>query len=286
MQVQQRQHRLSGRLCVLAILSCASLSAFSADAVSTYIEAATATLPIEQQQALERISTDDLRLLALRAYVRAGKNLRDRWSWTDEQIRTYEKSVEYDQLRSDIAAITREFERRHAGYTLYANTQVRSLDTQIERWNANPRVAKTAAKLREHVASTLRNAPRQPDGRSVERFVEVLKSWRPSPAAPLAAPGLSMHGQSRAIDFQIMKGGKIVAATEVGAVTREWDEAGWTRRLKEAIAAASPRFKGPLASPNEPWHYEYVNLRVVADDRASGEHSGRTNNGATDTALR
>jgi hypothetical protein len=67
-----------------------------------------------------------------------------------------------------------------------------------------------------------------------------------------------MHGQSRAIDFQIMKDGKIVAATEVGAVASQWDAPGWTRRLKEAIAAASPRFKGPLAAPNEPWHYEYV----------------------------
>ena len=87
-----------------------------------------------------------------------------------------------------------------------------------------------------------------------------LAAIRPGPGdppSPLAAPGLSMHGQSRAIDFQIMKGGRIVAATEVGAVEREWDAAGWTRKLRQAVLAASPRFKGPLAAPDEPWHYEY-----------------------------
>ena len=115
----------------------------------------------------------------------------------------------------------------------------------------------TAGEFFESVRRQLHDSPRQPNGAALERFERILKEMRPSPPSPLAAPGLSMHGQSRAIDFQIMKSGRIVAATEVGAVAREWDAAGWTRRLKQAVFAASPRFKGPLTAPDEPWHYEY-----------------------------
>jgi len=210
-----------------------------------------------QRDTLARIPSPDRRLLALRAYLRAGKNLRDRWSWTDAQIRSYEQSAEYQELLADIAAIVKEFGRRNPGYTLYANTQVRSLDVQIERWNWNPRVGTTAKNLERDAQIAIAKLPPQPTDASATRFEAFLKSWSPSPTSPLAAPGLSLHGQSRAIDFQIMKGGKIVAATEVNAVARQWDAPGWTLKLKEAVTAASKRFKGPLPAPNEPWHYEY-----------------------------
>ena len=72
---------------------------------------------------------------------------------------------------------------------------------------------------------------------------------------PLAAPGLSLHGQARAIDFQIMKNGQIVAGTEVSAVGAIWAKHGWGRKLQDAVQGTA--FKGPLLSPNEPWHYEY-----------------------------
>jgi hypothetical protein len=225
--------------------------------VERHVAALTATLGPNEQEALAKIPSLDRRLLALRAYLRAGQNLRTRWSWSDEQIRAFGQSAEYERLRADIAAITLEFERRNPGYTLYANTEVRSLDTQIERWNANPRVGLTAANLFRVTQAALATVPTQPDKESLSAFARLLSEWRPSPTAPLAAPGLSMHGQSRAIDFQIMKGGRIVAATEVNAVAREWEASGWSRKLKDAVRAASPRFKGPLAAPNEPWHYEY-----------------------------
>jgi hypothetical protein len=67
-----------------------------------------------------------------------------------------------------------------------------------------------------------------------------------------------MHGQSSAIDFQIMRNNRIVAATEVGAVSRDWEATGWTGKLKRAVTTSGGRFKGPLQSPNEPWHYEYL----------------------------
>jgi hypothetical protein len=226
--------------------------------IERYVDAVRTTLGEHERAALARMPDPSRRLLALRAYVRSGTNLKSRWSWTDEQIRAYETSTEYEQLRAAIAAITREFERRNPGYTLYANTQVRSLDTQVERWNSNPGVARTAQRLYQATDNALAELPQQPDNEAVLRFQSFLRAWQPSPTAPLAAPGLSMHGQSRAIDFQIMKDGKIVAATEVGAVPRQWEATGWSRKLKQAISAASPRFKGPLAAPNEPWHYEYL----------------------------
>jgi hypothetical protein len=243
----------------LCSLCCIANAALSRDErIERHVEALTATLASNERDALAKIPMFERKLLALRAYLRAGKNLPARWSWTDEQIRSYEQSSEYQQLRADIEAITREFERRHSGYTLYANTQVRSLDTQIERWNSNPRVGVTARNLYLATQAALAEAPKQPSAESLARFERLLRQWRPSPAAPLAAPGLSMHGQSRAIDFQIMKDGQIVAATELNAVAREWEASGWSRKLKAAVNAASTRFKGPLAAPNEPWHYEYL----------------------------
>jgi hypothetical protein len=62
----------------------------------------------------------------------------------------------------------------------------------------------------------------------------------------------------RAIDFVIMREGRIVAATDLSSVARQWETPGWDRKLKAAIAASGARFEGPLKSPNEPWHYEYT----------------------------
>jgi hypothetical protein len=59
----------------------------------------------------------------------------------------------------------------------------------------------------------------------------------------------------RAIDFQIMKDGAIVAPTDTATVKRNWDAPGWTEKLKAAVAGS--KFTGPLQSPYEPWHYEY-----------------------------
>ncbi len=227
------------------------------DKLTHHVAALSSKLSANERGALGKIAAPERKLLALRAYLRAGKNLESRWSWTEEQIRSYERSDEYRRLLSDIDAITNEFERRNPGYTLYANTQVRSLDTQLERWNANPRVGTTASNLYRAAQHALADSPTQPNAASLDAFERFLKQWRPSPTAPLAAPGLSLHGQSRAIDFQIMKAGKIVAATELGAVAREWEAPGWHLKLKQAVHAASARFKGPLPAPNEPWHYEY-----------------------------
>lgn len=226
-------------------------------ALANHLTAVAETLGARERLTLAQIPELDRRLLALRAYVRAGSNLDARWSWTEQEIRTYERSAEYRRLLEDLERVRAAFERQNPGYTLYANTQVRSLDVQLERWNSNPGVAKTASSLLRAAQTTLARAPDQPHASSIAGFKRFLASWRPAPVAPLAAPGLSAHGRMRAVDFQIMRDGRIVAATELAAVAREWEAAGWDRKLKQAIETSGTRFEGPLKSPNEPWHYEY-----------------------------
>jgi hypothetical protein len=79
----------------------------------------------------------------------------------------------------------------------------------------------------------------------------------PKYPAPLAAPGLSHHGQARAFDFSIRRGDQIVAGTEMSLIPTAWDAAGWTAKLRRAVSEASDSFSGPLEYPREPWHYEY-----------------------------
>jgi len=80
----------------------------------------------------------------------------------------------------------------------------------------------------------------------------------PAIPVPLAAPGLSLHGQSRALDFQVRKGTQTIAGPEVASVASVWEKQGWARKLQEAVDPAQGVFVGPLQSPDEPWHYEYV----------------------------
>jgi hypothetical protein len=247
---------VSHAVCVL--LCAVSLSAdASSSRLDMYVDALTSTLSARERNTLQQIPELDRRLLALRAYVRAGANLDSRWSWTQAEIERYTASEEYQRLLADIERVQRAFERSNPGYTLYANRDVRSLDTQIERWNSNRGVKTTARNLQALVMLKLTELPDQPNALGLEMFRELLSSWRPTPVSPLAAPGLSLHGRMRAIDFQIMRNGQVVAATDVGAVAREWQATGWSRKLKQAIVASGSRFEGPLASPNEPWHYEY-----------------------------
>ena len=88
-------------------------------------------------------------------------------------------------------------------------------------------------------------------------FWRWIKSFRPSRRARLAAPGLSRHGRARAIDFQIKKDGEIIAGTSAGDIETSWRAEGWDEKLKASIEAAGPSFRGPLTSPDEPWHYDY-----------------------------
>jgi len=233
--------------------------ALSFAATNEYLLAVTHDLSASARDALQRIDGEARQLLAVRAYLRAGQQLQSRWGWSAEEIRAYQASQEYADLLAEIALVRARFAAANPGYSLYANPTARSLDLQLQRWNSNESVGVIADRLQTATELELARStyPAHPDAKATLRFADFLRAWRPAPAAPpLAAPGLSLHGRSRAIDFQIEQDGRIIAPTEVAKVRSVWEGQGWARRL--AAAMRDTRFAGPLQSPNEPWHYEYV----------------------------
>ena len=244
-------------LLVLASFAAGADGASNQARLADYTHAVAASLPSATQRTLALIDGTPRQLLALRSYVRAGDRVAERWSWTDEQIEAFSKTREYRQLLREVKGIKARFEADNPGYTLYANTEVRSLDVQIERWNSNGSVKAVARRIER---AALRELARQdysekPDALSVERFSEFLRHWHPPTPPALAAPGISKHGQLRAIDFAVFKDGKVIAPTNLKASESVWVREGWSDRLKQATL--NTRFDGPLRVPHEPWHYEY-----------------------------
>ncbi len=231
--------------------------ASSDEALDKYLQHIAASLPEKAAATLSEIEGTPRQLLAARAYLRAGDELRTRWSWSTDEIHAHTRSSEYRALLDETDKVRVRFEAQNPGYTLYANTDARSLELQITRFNTNKSVAKVASSLHKQalaeIAKPAYGSPEQAD--SVAQFKKFLTRWRPPTDAPLAAPGISRHGQLRAIDFQIMKDGAIVAPTDTATVKRNWDAPGWTKKLQVAMEGSN--FRGPLQSPYEPWHYEY-----------------------------
>lgn len=231
-----------------------------AEALPMYIVAVHEQLPPPAREAVKSIDSEPRRLLATRAYLRADDSLEARWSWTEAKIAEYERSDDYRALLDAIDQVRARFESRNPGYSLFVNTEVRSLDLQLQRWNKNPGVAQAARQFYADARDELRqgNYPERPDTQALQRFVTFLRNRPTSIPVPLAAPGLSLHGQSRALDFQVRKGDMTVAGAEVASVTNVWEKQGWARKLRAAVDPGQGVFVGPLAAPNEPWHYEYV----------------------------
>jgi hypothetical protein len=205
--------------------------------------------------ALQRISSADRRLLALRAYLRAGDALAGRWSWSEQQLAAYPDTAEGKAASADIDAVAAAFAAANPGFTLQVNRMPRSLELQIAHWNENESVGSAAAAL---VASLQQQFGGNSAPPSTDQLRQALMAWKPSVAVTLAAPGLSAHGQGRAFDFQVARGAEIIAGVEAASASRLWDAAGWTRKLRAAVSAAGDHFKGPLDSPYEPWHYAYT----------------------------
>jgi hypothetical protein len=252
---------LSVFCCALSFFAMCAVAAPAAQpSVASYLASLSEQLPQPQREALRRIGDPARRLLAARGYLRADDRLRSRWSWSAAQIDAHRASDEYRRMLADVDAVKARFEAQNPGYTLYANTAVRSLDVQLERWSENRAIGALAKELQRAAASHLREEryPSKPGSADLTRFESFVREWQPSQAAPLAAPGLSLHGQSRALDFQVHRHGKIVAGPEVAAVEAVWNKHGWSHKLQRALGPQRRNFVGPLQAPNEPWHYEYV----------------------------
>jgi len=227
--------------------------------VPSLIDALSAHQDPRVAAALARIEGTDRRLLALRGYLRAGTGLVQRWSWTAGQIAAFGSSPENQAIQAAIARVRQAFVAANPGFDLWVNPEVRSLDVQLNNWNSNQSVARAAAGLSIAFESwvntaAIRAMPAADARRAAEQF---LVGFVPKPIPTLAVPGLSPHGQMRAIDFQIRKDGKTIAGPRSATIASEWDGAGWTRKLNDAVRVGSSHFHGPLESPREPWHYTY-----------------------------
>ena len=213
--------------------------------------------PETANEALVRIPDLGRKLLALRSYLRAGAKLDDRWSWTKEEIEEFEGSTGHKMLNDAVARIDAHFRQANPGYSLHANTNVRSLDLQIKRWNANDTVGNAAQELLD--AWKAKFGPLEADNTQLKK--KAVRNWlaryRGTTRAPLAAPGLSRHGQASAVDFQIKQGDTFIATPKSRTAKVVWDAQGWDKKLKESVEAAGPNFDGPLLRPYEPWHYNY-----------------------------
>jgi hypothetical protein len=238
-------------------LMAAAVSASAAD--SQILQQALATLvPEKAANALAKIPDSGRKLLAARSYLRSHASLDQRWSWNESEIAAYEGSADQKALLADIARIAEHFNAANPGYSLYTNTQVRSLDKQLAAWNSNGSVAVAASNL----LLAMENEARISISTGNPKLPEQLKAWlgahSPKPSPNLAAPGLSAHGQMHAIDFQITKAGALIAPADSSKVDTIWRSMGWEAKLKASIAAVGLRFAGPLTSPDEPWHYSYT----------------------------
>jgi hypothetical protein len=251
------------RVAVLVLLGgCAAQLPQPAAAESTdaqrqqaWVVQASAELDPRAVATLQQVPATDRRLLAVRAYLRAGASLQERWSWTQDQLTAYASTAEGKAAAADIDAVIAAFAAANPGFTLRVNRMPRSLALQIARWNENSSVGIAAAALVKSLQQQFGGPASTPDAALLRG---ALMQWKPSVAAALAAPGLSAHGQARAFDFQVEQHGKVIAGTESASAHRQWDAAGWTEKLHAAVGAAGNRFAGPLASPYEPWHYAYI----------------------------
>lgn len=240
------------------LLSCATGGA--PVAVERHLQALMADLDPRPATALAAINGTERRLLAARAYLRSEARIADRWSWDEQQVRAFEQSPGKAALDSAIARVRASFAAANPGHELFVNPAFRSLGVQIGHWNDNESVARAGKDLLD-VANSAVAAPGFPGPGTPEgkrRFRQLLTTHKPEPPPTIAAPGLSLHGQMHAIDFQVQTKGRIVAGPQSSTVATAWDAAGWTTKLQEAVAAADAGFRGPLRAPYEPWHYDFV----------------------------
>jgi hypothetical protein len=214
-------------------------------------------LPEKAVAALVQIPEAGPKLLAARSYYRSKADLDSRWSWDAAQIAAYEGSSEQVALLSEIDLVAEHFAQTNPGFTLYVNSQVRSLDRQISSWNANASVIAAGESLLAALAADPTISLSEENPELPGRLEHWLRAYSPKPGPNLAAPGLSAHGQMHAIDFQILENGVLIAPADSQKVDTVWRQQSWDTKLKASIVGAGAEFVGPLTSPDEPWHYTY-----------------------------
>lgn len=225
-----------------------------------YMTLASSRLDARMQTALSHIPDDGRRLLAIKYYARRAKSIDGSWALSSKQLAKYRASKQHRQAIALVEAIKVRFSEQNPGYHLRVDTDVRTLEEQIEIWNSVGSTAAAGEGIHDAASRALMDSTRWPDSPSAAdaaRFASLISSTGVSQVPTAAVPGFSLHGTGRAFDFIIYQGDKIVAGANAGSARGMWDKPEWTRKLNEAIVAVSDRFVGPLRAPYEPWHYNY-----------------------------
>ena len=212
-------------------------------------------LALIQKQAPTTANAQPLQLLALRRYLRlGGKQVVAQWAWTAEEQRRQLHDGTAKELYQRAAEVQKDFKEVNHGYTL-GITPLRSLAKQVKLWNDNDTVQRAARQLAKDMLDLLDKSeyPNPPTGQSTTQFGTSLRSAVVTPEPSNAAPGLSNHGRGTAVDFVVMRAGKVIADIKTEQIASVWQQGGWEKKL---IAAVKDRLKGPLPKPYEPWHWE------------------------------
>jgi hypothetical protein len=196
---------------------------------------------------------------ALRRYLRfqrekGSTSIHDSWAWTARDSEQFLKEEPAKTLMANAATVQRTFAQSNKGYTL-ALSPLRPLAKQVELWNKNTGVQSAAGTLKtEMLAELAKPAYKSPPAADeIKAFATNLVDRTMNPEPGNAAPGLSAHGQMRAIDFVVMQGSTAVASTDTATSETVWRQQGWAKKLADETARAG--FKGPLKVPDEPWHW-------------------------------
>jgi hypothetical protein len=237
--------------------------ASSAGTLAAYMGSIDTLLPANVRGALGRIPSTSRRLLAMKYYLRRSREeIARKWAWSAEEIRRYRRSREYGEAAAELDKIRKRFGALNPGYAIEVKMEIRTLGEQIGKWNATGSIGRAAAEVIDTCLKLMADSAgifaSGPTSESLAAFITFLREYEPATIPTVAVPGLSQHGQLRAFDFRIVRGGRVVAGASTSSIPRAWDGAGWTERLGDAICSVSDRFFGPLYDPYEPWHYTYV----------------------------
>ena len=74
---------------LLLLIACLATPALAFASADDYLLAVTHDLPPVAREALQRIDGKPRQLLAVRGYLRSGRQLSSRWSWSADEIRAY-----------------------------------------------------------------------------------------------------------------------------------------------------------------------------------------------------
>jgi len=192
----------------------------------------------------KRQDPQPMQLLALRRYViKGGDAIVAAWPWTRVQRREHKDSI--DALDVEARLVKQAFEDDNPGYEL-GTSPIRDLDRQVRLWCDNGTAQKAAVhymlSARKELAAS--DYFETPTDASVAKFKAWMDKSKVHPKVTSAAPGLSDHGQQRAVDFVVRKDGEIIAGTESVTMVPNWRVPGWEKKLIDIANKA--RLKGPL----------------------------------------